>query len=136
MVLTSSRTTRAVSLFVAVFVLQFLVAVDMSLVNIALPAMADDLGFTATGLQWVVNAYLLCFAGFMLLGGRLGDWFGRRRVIVVGLIVFAAASVIGGLAAAPWVLVAARAVQGVAAALLAPAALALVTTISLSLIHI
>lgn len=130
MVLTSSRPTRAVSLFVAVFVLQFLVAVDMSLVNIALPAMADDLGFTATGLQWVVNAYLLCFAGFMLLGGRLGDWFGRRRVIVVGLIVFAAASVVGGLAAAPWVLVAARAVQGVAAALLAPAALALVTTIS------
>ncbi len=111
-----------------VFTLQFLVALDMSLVNIALPAMRADLGFTASGLQWVVNAYLLTFAGFMLLGGRLGDLWGRRTVILTGLTVFALASMIGGFATNPTILVSARAIQGVAAALLAPASLALASS--------
>lgn len=116
------------ALVATVFTLQFLVALDMSLVNIALPAMRADLGFTASGLQWVVNAYLLTFAGFMLLGGRLGDLWGRRTVILTGLTVFAAASMIGGFATNPTILVAARAIQGVAAALLAPASLALASS--------
>jgi EmrB/QacA subfamily drug resistance transporter len=121
--------TRTGALLITVFVLQFLVALDMSLVNIALPAIRSDLGFTAAGLSWVVNAYLLCFAGFMLVGGRVGDVWGRRPVILVGLTIFACASVIGGLATAPGLLVGARAAQGLGAALLAPASLALVATI-------
>ena len=114
------------ALMATVFLLQFLVAMDMSLVNIALPAMRADLGFTDASLQWVVTAYLLTFAGFMLLGGRIGDLWGRRTSVLVGLGVFAAASIVGGCAASAGVLVAARAVQGVAGALLAPASLALV----------
>lgn len=113
-----------------IFLLQFLVALDMSLVNIALPAIREDLGFSPTGLQWVVNAYLLCLAGFMLVGGRLGDLWGRRVVVIGGLIVFAGASIAGGFASSAGVLVAARTVQGLAAALLAPAALALASTIT------
>ncbi|MGV9480422.1 MFS transporter [Gordonia aichiensis] len=117
------------ALIATVFLLQFLVALDISLVNIALPAIRADLGFTAAGLQWVVTAYLVTFAGFMLLGGRIGDLWGRRRTVLVGLVVFAVASIAGGCAVDAGVLVAARAVQGVAGALLAPASLALVTAI-------
>ncbi|AFA72149.1 putative drug resistance transporter, MFS superfamily protein [Gordonia polyisoprenivorans VH2] len=129
MIATSPTTpVRHRALIATVFTLQFLVALDMSLVNIALPAMRADLGFTASGLQWVVNAYLLTFAGFMLLGGRLGDLWGRRTVILAGLTVFAVASIVGGFATDPAVLVAARAIQGVAGALLAPASLALASS--------
>ncbi len=117
------------ALMATVFLLQFLVAMDISLVNIALPAMRADLVFTDAGLQWVVTAYLLTFAGFMLLGGRIGDLWGRRTSVLVGLSVFAVASIVGGCAGSAGVLVAARAVQGVAGALLAPASLALVATI-------
>lgn len=117
------------ALIATVFLLQFLVALDISLVNIALPTIRADLGFTAAGLQWVVTAYLATFAGFMLLGGRIGDLWGRRRTVLFGLVVFAVASIAGGCAVDAGVLVAARAVQGVAGALLAPASLALVTTI-------
>ncbi|MBK0297319.1 MFS transporter, partial [Bacillus sp. S34] len=67
--------------------MQFLVALDAALLNVALPSIATDLGFTATGLQWVVTAYMLAFAGLLLLGGRLGDLYGRRRVVLVGLAV-------------------------------------------------
>ncbi|MFT3901061.1 MAG: MFS transporter [Gordonia sp. (in: high G+C Gram-positive bacteria)] len=122
--------THFAALLVTVFFLQFLVALDMSLVNIALPEIQHALGFTASGLQWVVTSYLLTFAGFMLLGGRLGDLVGRRRVIITGLIVFAAASLVGGWATSAGMLIAARGLQGVAGALLAPAALALVTTVT------
>lgn len=120
---------EAGALLATVFVAQFLVALDVSLVNIALPDIQKDLGFTGAGLQWVVSAYLLTFAGFMLLGGRLGDLWGRRRVLVTGLALFMTASVFGGFAWAPEALIAARAVQGLAGALIAPAALALVTTL-------
>jgi EmrB/QacA subfamily drug resistance transporter len=107
---------------------QFLVILDASIVNIALPSIRSGLGFSATGLQWVVNAYLLAFGGFLLLGGRAADLFGRRRMLVAGLSLFAAASLTCGLAGAPGVLVAARAAQGLGAAILAPAVLAVLTT--------
>jgi EmrB/QacA subfamily drug resistance transporter len=106
---------------------QFLVVLDVSIVNVALPAMRDDLGFGPSGLEWVVNAYALAFAGFLLLGGRVADLFGRRRALIAGLVLFAGASLAGGLATAPWALVAARSVQGLGGALLMPATLAILT---------
>ncbi|TDD36596.1 MFS transporter [Actinomadura sp. KC06] len=107
---------------------QFMVILDASIVNVALPAIGGDLGFTATGLAWVVNGYLLTFGGFMLLGGRAADLFGPRRMLVAGLFLFATASLAAGLAAVPEVLVAARVVQGVGAAMLAPATLVVINT--------
>lgn len=114
------------ALLTTVFALQFLVALDAALLNVALPSIATDLGFTTTGLQWVVTAYMLAFAGLLLLGGRLGDLYGRRRVVLAGLAVFLVASIAGAAATEPGVLVAARAAQGVAGALVAPASLALI----------
>ncbi|MBB5076425.1 MFS transporter [Nonomuraea endophytica] len=107
---------------------QFMVILDASIVNVALPSVREDLGFTPTGLTWVVNGYLLTFAGFMLLGGRAADLFGPRRTLVAGLFVFSAASLAGGLATAPGILVAARLAQGVGAAMMAPATLAVINT--------
>ncbi|GAA1501587.1 MFS transporter [Streptomyces synnematoformans] len=107
---------------------QFLVVLDVSVVNVALPSMRADLGMSASGLQWVVNLYTLAFAGLMLLGGRAGDLFGRKRVFLVGLALFTAASLAGGLAQQPWQLLAARAAQGVGAAVLAPSTLTLLTS--------
>ncbi|MGW7431012.1 MFS transporter [Streptomyces sp. NPDC054861] len=106
---------------------QFLVVLDVSVVNVALPSMRADLGLSATGLQWVLNAYSIAFAGFMLLGGRAADLFGRKRMFLLGLGLFTAASIAGGLAQEGWQLVAARAVQGLGAAVLAPATLTIVT---------
>ncbi|MEV4579168.1 MFS transporter [Nonomuraea jabiensis] len=107
---------------------QFMVILDASIVNVALPSVRDELGFTATGLAWVVNGYLLSFAGFMLLGGRAADLFGPRRMLVAGLLSFSVASLAAGLAGAPEVLVAARVAQGVGAAMMAPATLAVINT--------
>ncbi|MFC4584890.1 MFS transporter [Sphaerisporangium corydalis] len=107
---------------------QFMVILDASIVNVALPTIRVDLGFTPTGLAWVVNGYLLTFAGFMLAGGRAADLFGHRLTLVAGLLVFSGASLAGGLATAPEVLVAARVAQGMGAAMLAPATLAVVNT--------
>jgi EmrB/QacA subfamily drug resistance transporter len=107
---------------------QFIVILDASIVNVALPSIQRDLGFTAVGLAWVVNGYLLTFAGFMLLGGRAADVLGRRQVLVAGLFLFSAASLAAGLATDPGVLVMARVVQGVGAAMLAPATLAVINT--------
>ncbi|GAA3216902.1 MFS transporter [Actinocorallia longicatena] len=107
---------------------QFLVVLDVSIVNVALPAVRADLGFGATGLQWVVNAYALTFAGFLLLGGRAADLFGRKRVYLAGLALFALASLGGGLATTPGTLIAARSLQGVGAAILSPATLTLLAT--------
>ena len=107
---------------------QFMVILDASIVNVALPSVQRDLGFTATGLAWVVNGYLLTFAGFMLLGGRAADLFGHRRMLTAGLVLFSAASLAGGVATTPEVLVAARVAQGVGAAMLAPATLAVINT--------
>ncbi|RVX40998.1 EmrB/QacA subfamily drug resistance transporter [Nonomuraea polychroma] len=107
---------------------QFMVILDASIVNVALPSVREDLGFTPTGLAWVVNGYLLTFAGFMLLGGRAADLFGPRRMLVAGLFLFSASSLAGGLATAPEVLVAARVAQGIGAAMMAPATLAVINT--------
>ncbi|MFI1013659.1 MFS transporter [Streptomyces sp. NPDC020965] len=110
-----------------VLTVQFLVALDMSVVNVALPDMRDDLGFTADGLQWVVGAYALTFGGLLMLGGRLADLVGSRRVLGAGLALFGLASLIGGLVQTPGALIAARAAQGVGAAALAPVAFTLIT---------
>ncbi|MEV0675127.1 MFS transporter [Actinosynnema sp. NPDC050436] len=107
---------------------QFMVVLDASVVNVALPAVRSDLGFDRTGLHWVVNGYALVFAGFLLLGGRLADLYGRKRVFTAGLALFTAASAAGGLAGTPGTLVAARAAQALGAALLAPAGLTILTT--------
>ena len=107
---------------------QFIVVLDASIVNVALPSMGRDLDFSQENLSWVVNAYTLVFGGFLLLGGRLADLLGRRRVFVAGLILFSVASLAGGFAQSPGWLVAARAVQGLGAAILSPAALSIVTT--------
>ncbi|MEV6838661.1 MFS transporter [Streptomyces sp. NPDC051133] len=107
---------------------QFLVVLDVSVVNVALPSMRADLGLTTSGLQWVVNAYAIAFAGFMLLGGRAGDLYGRKRMFLVGLALFTLASLGGGLAQDGWQLLLARAVQGLGAAVLAPSTLTLLTS--------
>ena len=107
---------------------QFVVVLDASIVNVALPTIGESLTFSQENLSWVVNAYVLTFGGFLLLGGRLADLLGRRRVFIGGLILFAAASLVGGFAESEATLIAARAVQGLGAALLSPAALSIVTT--------
>jgi EmrB/QacA subfamily drug resistance transporter len=107
---------------------QFMVILDVSIVNVALPSIRHDLGFSATGLQWVVNAYTLTFAGFLLLGGRAADLIGRREVFAGGLLLFALASLLGGIAQTEGQLVAARAVQGLGGAVVAPATLSILTT--------
>ncbi|MFF9348089.1 MFS transporter [Streptomyces sp. NPDC014734] len=105
---------------------QFLVALDMSVVNVALPDIRRGLGFTPDGLLWVVNAYALAFGGLLMLGGRLADLIGSRRILTAGLVLFGVASLAGGLARSPGELIAARAVQGVGAAALAPVGFALI----------
>ncbi|WP_457540417.1 MFS transporter [Streptomyces filamentosus] len=112
----------------AAAVAQFVFALDMSVVNVALPAIRTALGFTPLDLSWVVHVYALAFGGFLLLGGRACDLYGRRRMFVLGLTVFGLCSLAGGLAQTPWHLVAARAGQGLGAAVAAPAALAMLTT--------
>jgi EmrB/QacA subfamily drug resistance transporter len=111
----------------AVAVVQFLVSLDLSVVNVGLPQIAAGLGFSALGVTWVIDAYALTFGGLLLLGGKAADRFGRKRVLLIGLAVFGLASLAGGFAQDPGALVAARAVQGIGAATLAPAALALLT---------
>ncbi len=111
----------------AAAVAQFVVALDMSVVNVALPAIRTALGFAPLDLSWVVHVYALTFGGFLLLGGRACDLYGRRRLFVLGLTVFGLCSLAGGLAQAPWQLIAARAGQGLGAAASAPAALAMLT---------
>ncbi|MEU6065845.1 MFS transporter [Streptomyces sp. NPDC047082] len=106
---------------------QFLVVLDVSVVNVALPSMRTDLGLSPSGLQWVVNAYAIAFAGFMLLGGRAGDLYGRKRMFLIGLGLFTLASLGGGVAQEGRQLLLARAVQGLGAAVLAPSTLTLLT---------
>src|ERR671917_1396926 len=107
---------------------QLMIVLDGTIVNVALPTIQESLGFSETGLSWVVNAYLLTFGGFLLLGGRAGDLFGRRRVFMFGLALFTFASLLCGLAGSQVVLVAARALQGVGGAIIAPAALSIIIT--------
>jgi EmrB/QacA subfamily drug resistance transporter len=107
---------------------QFMVILDVSIVNVALPSIRADLGFSAVDLQWVVNAYTLTFAGFLLLGGRAADLLGPRRVFVAGLLLFAFASLAGGLSQSQEMLVIARGVQGLGGAIMAPVTLSILTT--------
>jgi EmrB/QacA subfamily drug resistance transporter len=106
---------------------QFIVVLDVTIVNVALPDIQADLGFSADSLQWVISAYTLLFGGFLLLGGRMADLLGPRRVFIAGLLLFGVTSLIGGLATSPGFLIGARAVQGLGGALLSPAALAILT---------
>ncbi|MCW2994620.1 MAG: transporter [Conexibacter sp.] len=110
-------------------VAQFVVVLDASIMNIALPSIGTELHVSTDTLSWVVNAYVLAFGGLLLLGGRLADLLGRRRVFIAGLVVFGLASLAGGLSANATQLIAARAIQGIGAAALAPAALSIVTTL-------
>jgi EmrB/QacA subfamily drug resistance transporter len=113
---------------VLVCVAQFMVVLDATIVNVALPSIQRGLGFSPSGLQWVVNAYGLVFGGFLLLGGRAADLFGRQRLFLAGVALFTIASLVNGLAASSGMLVAGRALQGLGAALVSPAALSIVTT--------
>ena len=106
----------------------FMVVLDFSIVNVALPSVQLELGFSTTAVQWIVTAYAITFGGLLILGGRTADLFGRRRTFVAGLLVFTAASLSGGLAHDQVLLIASRAVQGIGGALVAPAALSLITT--------
>jgi EmrB/QacA subfamily drug resistance transporter len=105
-----------------------MMVLDATVVNVALPDIQASLGFSATALAWVLSAYTLTFGGLLLLGGRMGDILGRRRVFMAGIALFTAASLVGGLATEDWWLLAARALQGVGAAMASPTALALITT--------
>ncbi len=107
---------------------QLMVVLDATIVNISLPHIQAALGFSGTGLEWILNAYALTFGGFLLLGGRAGDILGRRRVFIAGVILFAAASLLGGLATSQAWLLTCRAIQGVGGAIVAPTALSLITT--------
>ncbi|WP_309237635.1 MFS transporter [Actinomadura sp. BRA 177] len=111
----------------AVAVVQFMVSLDLSVVNVGLPQIGAGLGFSAVGVTWVIHAYALTFGGLLLLGGKAADRYGRKRVLLLGLGLFGLASLAGGFAQVPGHLVAARAAQGIGAAALAPAALALLT---------
>jgi MFS family permease len=109
-------------------VAQYMVVLDVSIVNVALPSISSDLRFAPAELQWVVNAYTLAFAGFLLLGGRAADMLGRREVFAGGLALFALASLAGGMAQDEWMLVAGRAAQGLGGAVVTPASLSILTT--------
>jgi EmrB/QacA subfamily drug resistance transporter len=125
----STDSPRAKNLALALLAMaQFVVVLDASIVNVALPSIGRDLDFAQGDLSWVVNSYTLFFGGFLLLGGRLADLLGRRRMFIWGMWLFALASLVGGLAQSDIWLIAARAVQGLGAALISPAALAIVTT--------
>jgi EmrB/QacA subfamily drug resistance transporter len=107
---------------------QFMVILDATIVNVALPSIQKDLGLSEANLQWIVNAYALVFGGFLLLGGRAGDLLGRKRLFLVGLVVFTVASLLDGLASSEGMLIGARALQGFGAALISPAALSIIST--------
>ena len=123
----SSRRHLGVALFV-IATAQLMIVLDATIVYVALPHIQAALGFSGSGLEWVANAYALTFGGLLLLGGRAGDLLGRRRMFIIGLLLFSAASLAGGLATSPAWLLAARAVQGAGGAIVAPTALALIAT--------
>jgi EmrB/QacA subfamily drug resistance transporter len=124
--LSTSRAKNMALLLLAMT--QFVIVIDASIVNVALPSIGRALNFSRTDLSWVVNAYTLTFGGFLLLGGRLADLLGRRRMFMLGLVVFSLASFAGGVAQSEGWLIVARAVQGLGAAIVSPAALSIITT--------
>ncbi len=127
--MTSLDTPRSKNLALALLAMtQFVIVIDASIVNVALPSIGTDLDFSQENLSWVVNAYTLVFGGFLLLGGRISDYLGRRRTFIAGMLLFTVASGLGGLAQSEEWLIAARALQGLGAAIASPAALAILTT--------
>jgi EmrB/QacA subfamily drug resistance transporter len=124
---TRTETNRWLVL-VLVCIAQFMVVLDATIVNVALPSIQEDLHFSQGSLQWVINGYTLVFGGFLLLGGRASDLFGRRRLFLIGIVIFSVASLLNGLAQSGSWLIAARALQGLGAALVSPAALSIITT--------
>src|SRR5436309_6441288 len=107
---------------------QFMVILDATIVNVALPSIQRDLGLSEANLQWIVNAYTLVFGGFLLLGGRAGDLLGRKRLFLIGLVIFTTASLLNGLSSSSGQLIGFRALQGLGAALISPAALSIIST--------
>ena len=124
----ASGATNRWLVLVIVCLAQFMVILDATVVNVALPSIQADLGFTAASLQWVINSYTLVFGGFLLLGGRAGDLFGRRKLFLWGVAIFSIASLLNGLATSDTWLVATRGLQGLGGALVSPAALSIITT--------
>src|SRR5499433_2785291 len=124
----AARRSRPGLALVVIASAQLMLVLDATIVDVALPHLQHALGFSGSGLEWVVNAYAVAFGGLLLLGGRAGDRLGRRRVFVAGLLLFSAASLLGGFATSQWWLLAARAVQGAGGAVIAPTALSLITT--------
>ncbi|MFI1488014.1 MFS transporter [Streptomyces sp. NPDC020747] len=121
--------TRHSGIILAIIAVTYLmISVDATVVNIALPKIQEDLGFSRTSLAWVINAYTVVFGGLLLFGGRIGDILGKRRMLTLGTLIFTAASLVGGLAQSPGLLIAARAVQGLGAALAAPSTMSLIAT--------
>jgi EmrB/QacA subfamily drug resistance transporter len=123
-----THSTNPWLILVLICLAQFMVILDATIVNVALPSIQKDLGLSEANLQWIINAYTLVFGGFLLLGGRAGDLLGRKRVFLVGLVIFTAASLLNGLANSEGMLIAFRAVQGLGAALISPAALSIIST--------
>jgi len=124
----SLASRRGVAILILLSVVQFMDVLDASILNIALPSIKNDLGFSQQSLQWVINGYILAYGGFLLLGGRMADLLGRRFMLVTGLVVFASSSLLGGLAQSGSLLVGARFAQGLGAAMLSPAALSSLTS--------
>jgi EmrB/QacA subfamily drug resistance transporter len=123
-----SRAKNPWVVLVLICLAQFMVILDATIVNVALPSIQKDLHLSEGSLQWLVNAYTLVFGGFLLLGGRAGDLLGRKRVFLVGLVIFTGASLLDGLASSESILVGSRALQGLGAALISPAALSIIST--------
>src|SRR5438105_9064494 len=122
------RTKSSNLILVVVCLAQFMVILDISIVNVALPSIRNGLGFSTTGLQWVVNAYTLTFAGLLMLGGRSADLIGRRRVLLAGTAMFALSSLACAVASSRGLLIGARGVQGIAGAVSSPATLSIITS--------
>jgi EmrB/QacA subfamily drug resistance transporter len=123
-----SHATNPWIVLVLICLAQFMVILDATIVNVALPSIQQDLDLSEGSLQWIVNAYTLVFGGFLLLGGRAGDLLGRKRLFLIGLVVFTGASLLDGLASSEGMLIASRALQGLGAALISPAALSIIAT--------
>ena len=127
--LEESRGQRHLGIALAVIsIAQLMVVLDATIANIAIPYIAHDLNFSKSGQSWIITGYTLAFGGLLLLGGRVGDYFGRRKVFMIGVVIFGVASLLGGLAQNEAMLLSARALQGVGAAIASPTALALITT--------
>src|SRR5438874_9591582 len=124
----SRHSTNPWVVLVIICLAQFMVVLDATIVNVAIPHIKLALHFSNTNLQWIINAYTLVFAGFLLLGGRAGDLLGRKRLFMIGLVIFTSASLLNGLATTSGMLIGFRALQGFGAALISPAALSIIST--------